>query len=219
MASAHTVVAGDTLYTIAQQNGFPNWRTIFDHASNAALRALRPNPHVPHPGDIVQIPEVPKRPGLEVPLDARTAIVRVPLGQQLFRLLLVDDDRQPLPNTAFTITFDGGSQSGSTDANGMLREFIPVSATTVTLQVQQLKRDLDVGMLNPLLVTTTDQGASGAKGRLRNIGFAVVNVDVDKPSQFDLAEALRRFQSEQQLATSGLLDAATRDRLQQVHGS
>ena len=161
MASAHTVVAGDTLYTIAQQNGFPNWRTISDHASNTALRALRLNPHVLHPGDIVQIPEVPKRPGLEVPLDARTA----------------------------------------------------------PLQAQQLKRDLDVGRLNPLLVTTTDQGASGAKGRLRNIGFAVVDVDVDEPSQFDLAEALRRFQSEQQLATSGLLDAAPRDRLQQVHGS
>ena len=108
MASAHTVVQGDTLYTIAQQNGFPNWRTIYDHASNAALRVLRPNPHVLHPGDIVQIPDVPKRPTLEVPLDARTAIVRVPLGQQLFRLLLVDDDRQPLTNTAFTLTFAGG---------------------------------------------------------------------------------------------------------------
>ena len=217
MASAHTVVQGDTLYTIAQQNGFPNWRTIYNHASNAALRVLRPNPHVLHPGDIVQIPDVPKRPTLEVPLDARTAIVRVPLGQQLFRLLLVDDDRQPLTNTAFTLTFAGGSRSGSTDANGMLREFIPVGATTVTLQVQQLKRDLDVGKLNPLLVTTTDQGASGAKGRLRNIGFAVV--DVDTPSQLDLAEALRRFQSEQQLATSGQLDGATRTRLQRVHGS
>ena len=113
--------------------------------------------------------------------------------------------------------FAGGARSGSTDANGMLREFIPVGARTVTLQVQQLTRDLDVGKLNPLLVTTTDQGASGAKGRLRNIGFAVV--DVDQPSQLDLAEALRRFQSEQQLATSGQLDAATRARLQRVHGA
>ena len=81
MASAHTVVAGDTLYTIAQQNGFPNWRTISDHASNTALRALRLNPHVLHPGDIVQIPEVPKRPGsLSPSTAARRAVPPTPTG-------------------------------------------------------------------------------------------------------------------------------------------
>ena len=217
MSSTHIVVQGDTLYRIADKFGFLNWRSIYDHVSNAGLRTLRPNPHVLHPGDVVQIPDVPKTITLEVPLDKRTSVVRVPIGQQLFRLLLVSDTRQPLGNLDYTLTFTGGARRGKTDAAGVLRDAIPVGVQDVKLVAGDLKQDLEIGKLNPLGADTIDGGVSGCKGRLRNIGYFVAKIDSVRGADF--AETLRRFQAEHGLTVNGTLDDATRARLQAVHGS
>jgi len=49
---------GDSLYTIAKEEGFLNWRSIYDAPENESLRVLRPNPQVLLPGDVVVIPDV-----------------------------------------------------------------------------------------------------------------------------------------------------------------
>ena len=51
MTTPYTVQSGDTLVRIAQQFGFPDWRTIYDAPENAAFRQARPDPDKIFPGD------------------------------------------------------------------------------------------------------------------------------------------------------------------------
>src|SRR4051812_11756011 len=57
MATQHTVKAGETLSSIAQQNGFRDWNTIYNAPENAAFRKKRPNPNLIVAGDVVTIPD------------------------------------------------------------------------------------------------------------------------------------------------------------------
>ena len=59
MAKNYTVVSGDTLTKIAKQHGFDDWRVIYNHPSNAAFKAKRPDPDKIFPGDVIVIPDVP----------------------------------------------------------------------------------------------------------------------------------------------------------------
>lgn len=52
----YTVRSGDTLVRIAQQFGFPDWRTIYHAPENAEFRRRRPNPDRIFPGDVLIIP-------------------------------------------------------------------------------------------------------------------------------------------------------------------
>lgn len=54
------VDTGDTLSHIAARFGM-TWEDIYEHDANRALRALRPDPNVIHPGDIVLVPIGRKR--------------------------------------------------------------------------------------------------------------------------------------------------------------
>ena len=49
MATLHTVVQGEHLSRIAKQYGFTDYRVIWEHRRNAALRGKR-NPNVLFPG-------------------------------------------------------------------------------------------------------------------------------------------------------------------------
>jgi hypothetical protein len=57
MAKNYTVVSGDTLTGIAKKHGFADWRTIYNHPSNAPFKAKRPNPDKIFPGDVLVIPD------------------------------------------------------------------------------------------------------------------------------------------------------------------
>jgi hypothetical protein len=59
MPKNYTVISGDTLTKIAKQHGFDDWRVIYNHPSNAAFKAKRPNPDKIFPGDVIVIPDAP----------------------------------------------------------------------------------------------------------------------------------------------------------------
>jgi hypothetical protein len=52
----HRVAKGESLWSIAREYGFLNWRALYDHPDNAAFRKLRPNPAYIVPGDLLVIP-------------------------------------------------------------------------------------------------------------------------------------------------------------------
>jgi hypothetical protein len=56
MASTYTVRSGDTLTKIAQQNGYPSWKTIYYAIENGDFRRKRPNPNLIFPGDQIVLP-------------------------------------------------------------------------------------------------------------------------------------------------------------------
>jgi N-acetylmuramoyl-L-alanine amidase len=95
MAVTHIVKQGETLSGIAAQHGFGNFRTIFDHPNNAALKARR-DPHVLFPGDRVFIPD-----RIEKNENRQTGAVHVfatEIRPLLLRLKLLDLDRNPIAN-------------------------------------------------------------------------------------------------------------------------
>lgn len=77
MAISHTVAKGETIASIAQAYGFPNWRTIYDARENDTFRALRPNPHQIRIGDSIVIPDKQKK-GRSITLGANHRVKLVP---------------------------------------------------------------------------------------------------------------------------------------------
>jgi LysM repeat protein len=57
MPTNYTIRSGDTLSKIALSHGFNDYRDIYNHPSNAAFRAKRPNPNLIYPGDVIVIPD------------------------------------------------------------------------------------------------------------------------------------------------------------------
>ncbi len=215
MPTNHVVQQGESLYTIAQQNGFLNWRTIYDAPENDDLRQRRPNPQVLQPGDVVVIPD-DQNPALTIPLDARIVVAKRKRGFQPIRILMRQADGQPIANKDYRLSFNGGEARGKTDAAGLLREEIPVGITTATLQIGTETHNLLIGFLDPLQ-DTTDGGITGAQGRLKNLGL--YSGPIDGKTNPDFEEAIRLFQSNQDLPETGEADEETLEKLLEVHGS
>ncbi len=215
MPKQHRVKQGDSLYTIAKEEGFLNWRSIYDAPENESLRVLRPNPQVLLPGDVVVIPDV-ELPGTPLSLDKRTVVAMRKRGVQPLRIVLRREDGAPLAGQEYQMTFDGGNVRGKTDAKGLLREEIPVGVINVQFKAGIHSRTLVVGFLDPL-DDTQGQAISGVQERLRNLGY--YNGPIDGASNGDLAEALTRFQSDQHLPETGEADEETQEKILEIHGS
>src|SRR5512134_2279572 len=84
----YTIQPGDYLPRIAEQNGFFDFHTIWDHADNAALKAKRKNPNVLLPGDELVIPDKQQRQESR-PTDAKHTF-RVKRAKNLLRIVLED---------------------------------------------------------------------------------------------------------------------------------
>ncbi len=215
MPSKHLVQQGETLYTIAKLQGFLNWRTIYDAPENGELRELRPNPQVLQPGDVVVIPDN-KDPALRVSLDKRTIVAKRKRDVQPLRILLRLSDGEPLANRDYRLAFEGQEVRGKTDAAGLLREEIPVGVLKAQLQVGKETRTLLIGFLDPLQ-DSPDKGIAGVQGRLKNLGL--YDGPIDGKSNAELEEAIRSFQSNEDLPETGEADEETLDKLLEVHGS
>jgi peptidoglycan hydrolase-like protein with peptidoglycan-binding domain len=133
---------------------------------------------------------------------------------------LLDYDHKPRPNLDYVIVIDGSARRGKTDANGVVTEKIPPSATTGKLTFAappdwtgKSKKQvliLQLGNLNPI------SEVSGLKARLANLGF--YNGPIDENLDAATQQAISAFQFKKGLPVTGLADDATRQKLQDVHG-
>src|SRR5262249_21733581 len=57
MSINHIVAQGETLSSIANQYGFHDWRTIYDHPDNSNFRERRKDPNLLYPGETLIIPD------------------------------------------------------------------------------------------------------------------------------------------------------------------
>lgn len=205
----HTVQQGECIDSLAISYGhFP--LTIWQHAANADLRALRPSRNVLAPGDVLQVPELrPKQ--VAAATSQRHRYVRRGVPAML-RLQLVSAG-QPRANEAYVLTIDGEMSEGTLDGSGWLIKPIQPSAQSATLMLSRTREVFELALrrLDPV------DSVRGAQGRLSNLGFyrGEVNGTMDDPTR----AALHNFQHAQGLVISDELDGPTQRALKRAHGS
>jgi N-acetylmuramoyl-L-alanine amidase len=212
---AYSVEQGDDLTTIAKRFNFNDWRTIYFDAGNAAFRALRPDPFILFPGDVINIPD--KQPKNEEAATGKSHKFYVHGMTRVLRLRLLDPFGEPFAEAPYRFFLGGQvvSDDKRTDKDGILSEDVPVDARAGNVSIQGFSWDLAIGELNPI-DNTDDIGVSGAQGRLLNLGYPVGKVDGKMGPQ--TAAAIEMFQRDMKLSATGELDVTTKRALVKAHG-
>jgi len=203
---------GDTIAELAFKRG-ATVAEIWNFGKNADLKALRKNPDVLAPLDIVYLPPEPDV-GLDIAAgDSLTAMVTVP--RHTLKLKLCDGKGKPFAGVAFEV--DGGEpvpEPGMTDGNGVATFTTHVTSRQVTIRLPSKKAEfsLSVAGLDPVCTR------SGAEGRLRNLGFLEEVEGGEDVLHLHYREALFAFQEKYELPVTGELDDATQAKLGEVGG-
>jgi hypothetical protein len=215
MATAHVVKQGEHLSQIAKRYGFRDFRTVWEHPDNAALRKTRPSPNVLLPGDVVQIPT--KQLG-RVPRPTGASHRFQVSGQRLLlRLALRDFDDEPVVDTECELQIDGRKIPLKTDARGRIEVPITPETQEGTLVFKDPTVPFDVTV--PIKVGHLDPvtARSGQEKRLSNLGYITRALEEVDATVFD--HAVQEFQCDFDLPVTGVCDAATQAKLRERHGS
>jgi len=215
MSIIHTVQQGEYLSQIAAQYGFRDYKIIWEHPDNAALRKLRKTPNVLMPGDALRIPDKVRKE--ESCATSQTHRFTLGGGKLFLRLALRDFDNEPLANTKCELQLEGVLIPLVTDGKGLIK--IPISATAreavLTFKDPLAPFDLSVpikiGHLDPV------DEVSGQKARLSNLGY--ITRPLDEVDDTIFARTVQEFQCDFGLHVTGVCDAATRAKLKDLHGS
>lgn len=218
--SYHTVSQGEHLAVIALRYGFTDWNVVYDHPENEGFRTKRPNPNVILPGDRIFIPDRVQK-SVQCATDA-THRFRLKQTPHCVRIVLKDADGNPIANETYKLTVGSQVYTGSTGDSGIIYREIDKKTKTAELRLDELGLGwtLQIGHLDPLHEPGTDTPIiTGAKARLKNLGF--YGGEVDKNFDDETRAAVARFQQEvlQRESPDGQLDSDTRLALQQQHGS
>ena len=245
MSKTHKVSQGECIDSIALRHGFSP-STIWLHDSNAELKALRKDPNILFPRDEVFIPDLqPEK--VDGGTDQRHKFVRKGVPAKLrLRFLKPKEDQpppqeegagsgdddpstyedpeqpvttqemEPVSNTPYRLILGGLTIEGKTDGDGLLEAVIPPDATEgeITFDLggpEERTLPLSLGQIDPVDTLV------GARKRLRNLGYHCT-IDEDEMTP-DLREVIAQFQTDNEMAASGELDLATKDKLVETHGS
>jgi len=205
----HKVRQGEDVSGIAAAYGVPV-KKVIDHPENASLKSERKGLTILRPGDVVVVPDREDRE--ETAGTGQKARFRKKSDKTTLRLKLLDDDFQPRANVKYKLVVGGKTSEGSTDGSGMLKEPVPPGAERGHLI-------LDGKDVLPLSFAALDpaDSLSGVRQRLSNLGFAAG--EGDGPMDGKTRGALRRFQKAHGLNETGEADAATKAKLEDVHGT
>lgn len=210
----HKVEIGDCISSIAEQYGF-FWQSLWELPENAELKKRRKEPNVLLPGeDEVFVPE--KRLKEVSKPTNEVHKFRCKTTPAKLRIQFMDEDDQPRANVPYTLTIDGNlvSKPGSkTNSNGLVECSISPLAQqgVITLGEGEEKAEyaLRLGYLNPTGELT------GIKQRLRNLGFfgGAISRETDEETK----DAIRAFQSFNNLEPTGEADQSTLNKLREMH--
>ncbi len=208
MSKTITIAQGDSTIQQAELAGF-DANTVWDDPANATLRKKRSDMNALMPGDHLVIP------------DKRIATVKVMSGAShrfkrrgipaKFVLQVLEDDK-PRANQAYRLAIDDKLFKGTTDAKGVLTEFIPAQAKRGMLYIgpANFKIALEFGQMDPI------EELSGVQKRLHNLGFDPGPADGEPKPQ--TTAAIKQFQLRCGLPDTGQLDETTRHKLDAAHG-
>lgn len=211
MATWRKAKCGDCVVSMALEEGLrPD--AVWEHPDNEHLRGEdHARPEIIAPGQKVYLKER-DRSTESREQDARHTFRRrdVPIRLRV-RLLECGEPRAGLE---YEFEVAGEVRTGATDADGLLDEIIPFSAT------EALVRPLGehtgemycfkIGFLDPI------GRLSGVQARLHNLGYNPGPIDNIMGPRTE--RAIKIFQKEHDIEITGEPDDATRDALVQAHG-
>jgi len=202
--------AGECVSSIAADTGH-FWRTIWESAANAELRARRLTPNVLSCGDEVFVPQRVRR---EEPVNADRKHRFRRRGEPALLPLRFCRQGAPRAGAAYRVEIDGQVQEGTLDADGMVRIAIPGNARDGRIVVgtgtDRQELALCLGALDPLSTPR------GVQQRLRHLGYACPLTGV---LDAETRETLLDYQAMNGLPLTGAADAATQRALASAHGS
>lgn len=215
MSLYHTVKQGEHLSRLAEQYGFSDYRTIWNHPENAELKQKRQDPNVLYPGDTLSIPDRELREELR-PTDKRHTFVLTRTNLKL-RLVLESRFDKPVANAACTLRINPDTWNLTTDGRGRIEQDIRPEVEQAMLIVWDSKTVFDsmqvtfgIGHLDPV------EEFSGQWGRLANLGYLSGQPAEENPEDF--GSAVEEFQCENDLKVDGICGPKTQAKLKQVHG-
>lgn len=137
MSKMYTVQTGDTLFSIAFQEGFRSWETIYNDAQNETLWNQRPDGTLVV-GDQIFIPD--KQPktvtvqAFSADADPTSKITFVLKSLTLpIQLYLQDEEDEPYSQKKYKVEAEGQTFEGTTDEAGGLSQQLPPTTNTFTV--------------------------------------------------------------------------------------
>jgi hypothetical protein len=204
----YTIKQGDHVSALADQFGFRELKTIWDHPKNAALKDLRKSPHILLPGDTLFIPD--KEPKTVAKATTQLHKFQVKTEELKLKLLFHDIDGQPRANEECTLDVEGAVTTEKTGADGTITKTIPKSAKVGKVTIGKLDMPLLIGHLDPV------EAQSGQIARLTNLGYEPG--DMDAPDADRFRSAVEEFQCDHDLPVDGECAGSTQAKLKDVHG-
>ena len=206
MPHDHEISVGENIFEIAARTGF-SAEYLWDLPQNKKLADLRIHMNVLLPGDILHIPDPPPF-SRSCAMHQRHVFRRKGIPPKL-RLQMLEEGI-PKANMKFSLTVNGVTLTGVTDAEGTLEAFVPADAVDGELLLEdQSIYQLQFGELNP------PNEITGIQNRLNNLGF-----DCGTPTgewNAETSAALLYFQASVSLPETGELDDATPAEVEAAH--
>lgn len=248
MSKNHTIRQGECIESLADRYGFfPE--TLWKHADNSDLRELRKDQNILQPGDVVVIPDLElgeesaateqkhrfRRKGVPAkmrivfykPVDPEDQDDDSGSGggsqdqsdESVFEEEPVSEteEREPIADAPFRLEIAGHpTEEGQSDADGLVEVPIPLGATSGKITFypdsdEAIEYALELGEMDSI------ETVIGVRKRLSNMGYRCAPEGDELDA--DLKDALRRFQDEYELDTSGEIDQPTKDKILEVNGS
>lgn len=213
MPHTHRVQRGECLSAIAARYGFADYKALYDHPDNAALKAKRPNPNLLHPGDAIVIPD--KEEKVADCATGQRHNFRVKMPTKKLHLRFLDEEGEPIASEPYELDVDGQIFEGVTSGDGEIEHDIPARAENARLALGERRYLVRIGDLNPF-DDVEDSGVSAVQARLRNLGIDPGPVDGKMGPK--TRHAIAAFQAAHGLAPTGECKGATLDKLKEVYG-
>jgi hypothetical protein len=211
----YVVKQGDHLSSIARDNGFSDYRTVWNHANNADLRAKRDNPNVLLPGDRVFIPPL-ERGSVSRGTDSGHRF-KVKGKTLKLRLVLEDLYEHPIANAACVLVVEGSITKLQSDRKGAVERFISPADRDGYLVILDAQTPFDgtqigirIGYLDPV------EEIPGQQARLKNLGYFFGEVGDPDPAEY--RSAVEEFQCDFGLGVDGVCGRLTQAKLKAIHG-
>ena len=208
MPVSHTVKQGEHLSKICDKYGFADYRTVWDHPDNAELKRKRENPNILYPGDKLVIPD--KQSQQESGATEQRHQFRLNRHPLMLRLVIRDQDGEPITDTECTLQVDGKEYELTTDGDGRIEQEITPRAESGVLTILGVEMPVEIGHLDPV------EEHSGQEDRLDNLGYAATGGNAGDGEKF--LSAVEEFQCDHDLTVDGICGSKTQAKLLEVHG-